>query len=566
MLQKSETDVEGEAWVDRGGWRLRLSPSQAEHCTRSGAWSSITISERLDALVEANAKHILIVDGGTRVSVAEVRFRAMQFCGWLIERDLKPGDVVAFQLPNWHEAVVVNLACAYGGFVCQPLVPIFRESELAFMLVNARSRVLLVPATFRGYDYLSLATRVRAVCPDLEHLVVVRGDSRGVVSFTEAAPGGTRLPTLSLPPPDPNAVKLLLYTSGTTGTPKGVLHTHNTIDAEVRNFSNHLRLNGGDVILMPSTVGHITGYLYGMEMPILLGARTVFMDTWSASRAAALIDEESVTFTIGATPFIAELADFAKSNHRSLPSLRYFPTGGAPVPPSVIRLAETTFARCISFRVYGSTEAPTITMGDLGADAREPRATSEGVVVGHEIRILDAEGNEVADGQEGEIVARGPEVCLGYANWGDNGAFDANGFFHTGDIGRMSDSGHLVITDRIKDLIIRGGENISPKEVEDVLMTLPAIKNVAVVAMPHARLGEICCAVAVLRKGAVCQLSDMTSLLASRGLAKQKWPERLVIVDRLPYTAAGKVKKNELRDLVRHDMPGTRNEETQTKR
>jgi acyl-CoA synthetase (AMP-forming)/AMP-acid ligase II len=309
---------------------------------------------------------------------------------------------------------------------------------------------------------------------------------------------------------------------------------------------------------MPSTVGHITGYLYGMEMPILLGARAVFMDTWNSARAAELIDEQGVTFTIGATPFITELAEFSQANHRPLATLRYFPTGGAPVPPSVIRLAEKTFSNCSAFRIYGSTEAPTITLGDLSVGAHEPRATTEGGVVGHEIRIVDSQGCEAAGGQEGEIVTRGPEVCLGYVKWEDNDAFDSSGYFHTGDLGRMTDAGHLIITGRMKDLIIRGGENISPKEIEDVLATLPAIQNVAVVAMPHERLGETCCAVAVLRAGEACHLIDITALLAARGLAKQKWPERLVIVDRLPCTAAGKVKKNELRDMVKNLAPGGR--------
>jgi acyl-CoA synthetase (AMP-forming)/AMP-acid ligase II len=302
---------------------------------------------------------------------------------------------------------------------------------------------------------------------------------------------------------------------------------------------------------MPSTVCHITGYLYGIQLPITLGCLVVLMDIWDAQKAADLIDDHGVTFTIGATPFLQELARVARERRRSLPTLRYFPTGGAPVPPEVIYDANAAFDRCACFRLYGSTEAPTVTLGVPDPAQKELAATTEGYVVGHELRLLGVNNELVPAGVEGEIATRGPEMCVGYASVQQNeDAFDLDGYFHTGDLARITPEGCLVITGRKKDLIIRGGENISPKEIEDVLYTYPAVREAAVVAMPHPRLGETACAFVTLQEGGTFDCQAMRRLLESSGLAKQKYPERLEIVDALPYTAAGKIRKNILREQI----------------
>jgi acyl-CoA synthetase (AMP-forming)/AMP-acid ligase II len=533
-------------WTDRAGRRLRLSPELIARNAASGAWSNITIADRLDRLAEASPEKVVAIDGEARLTAGALRADALRLASWLAAR-AAPGEVVGFQLPNWHEAMVVNMACAYAGLVCQPLVPIFREAELGFMLAEARSRVLFVPGIFRGFDYLDLAERV-----DIAEIVTVR-DGRGRATALEDILAGEAADAgvLAGRRCDPNDVKLLLYTSGTTGAPKGVMHTHNTLDAEVRAYAEHLGLGDADVILMPSTVGHVTGYLYGLEVPIALGARTVFMDAWDPARAADLVEAHGATYTVGATPFLQELASFCVESGRTLPSLRYFGTGGSAVPPAAIQLGDRAFANCKAFRVYGSTEAPTVTLGDVRPEADHTRAVTDGVVVGHEVRILAGDGREAEPGEAGEIATRSPELCVGYLRWEDNAAFDAEGFFHTGDLGRLTAEGHLEITGRKKDIIIRGGENISPKEVEDVLSELPQIVEVAVVAMPHSRLGETGCAVAVLSPGASLTLDDIRNQLAKRGLAKPKWPERLVVVDAMPHTPAGKIIKAQLRDMVR---------------
>jgi acyl-CoA synthetase (AMP-forming)/AMP-acid ligase II len=280
---------------------------------------------------------------------------------------------------------------------------------------------------------------------------------------------------------------------------------------------------------------------------VTLGVPVILVEAWDAAQAADLIDRHGVTFTIGATPFLQELVQVAETQGRPLPTLRLFPSGGAPVPPTLVYAADRAFERCKAFRVFGSTEAPTVTLGALGDDAARLRAETDGLVVGHEVRLVRADGSAAVPGEEGEILTRGPEVCVGYA-WELNEAFDAKGYFWTGDLGRFDEHGCLTITGRAKDLIIRGGENISPKEIEDILYRHPAVQEAAVVAMPHPRLGETACAYVAVHPGMVFDFEAMRALLAESGAAKQKFPERLVIWNDLPKTPSGKIRKNVLRD------------------
>jgi cyclohexanecarboxylate-CoA ligase len=535
---------------DPSGWRTRLNPDMIARYRADGAWVDRTIGAQLRALAAAAPDRTLVIDDRRTLTAADVRDRATRLANALAGLGLKNGDVVSFQLPNWHEAVLVELACALGGFVCNPIVPIYRDSEVGFILANARSRVLFAPETFRGFDYRAMLARLAGQCPDLGHVIYVRSADGG---FDELIAGAAAVPFVD---PDANHVKLLLYTSGTTGAPKGVLHTHNTIDCEVRNFARHLGLGSGDVILMPSTLCHVTGYLYGIQMPVMLGIPVVLMSAWNAAAAADLVDRQGVTFTIGATPFLQELAQFSEREKRPLPSLRLFASGGAPVPPSVVRAAERAFAHCRVFRVYGSTEAPTVTLGVLDEAAAELRADTDGRGVGHEVRLLRPDGSRCAYGEEGEIVTRGPEVCVGYA-WELNDAFDQDGFFHTGDLGRFDAHGCLTVTGRAKDLIIRGGENISPKEIEDVLYRHAAVRDAAVVAMPHPRLGEAACAFVTLHDGATFAMDDLRALMEGSGLARQKCPERIEILDAMPMTPSGKIRKNVLRERAAAMRPIT---------
>ncbi len=532
---------------DPSGWRTRLTPEMVRRYSDGGVWQNRTIAHHLNDLVAKRPDQPLVIEAGRTLSAAKVHADARRLAGNLVRRGLKRGQVVSFQLPNWYEAVLIELACAYGGFVCNPIVTIYRDTEVDFIIKDAGSAYFFVPEQFRSFSYRGMVQRLRPGWGETE-VVTVRGNASDPSSFDQLmrddpAPLG--------PLPDSNHIKLIMYTSGTTSRAKGVLHTHNTIAMEITNFTRWLKLGMNDVVLMPSPLGHITGYLYGIQLPVTLGVPVVLMETWDVATAVGLIEQNGVTFTIGATPFLQELANFCLKNGKRLPSLRYFPTGGAPVPPEVVLTADRAFERCVTFRLYGSTEAPTVTLGITDPQLQDLRANTEGYVVGHEIRLVDADDKPVTLGQEGEILTRGPELFVGYALAEQNqGAFDNEGYFRSGDLAIESPENCLTITGRKKDIIIRGGENLSPKEIEDVLYTHPAIREAAVVAMPHARLGETCCAFVTLRPGAQFDFEAMLGILNNSGLAKQKFPERLEIIEDLPYTAAGKIRKNVLRDEI----------------
>ena len=537
--------------TDQSGWTTRLTDESIAGYTAAGIWRNRTLADRLDDVLAKNPRKILLIEGDRRLTVAEIDRQARALAGALQRRGLTAGDVVSFCLPNWPETAAIDLACAMSGLVCNPIVPIYRDAEVSYILRDAGARAVFIPTTFRDFDYAGMIARLRADLPDLDLVATVRGSAAGATGFgdllAEADPDGFVRPEV-----DPNAVKLIMYTSGTTGRPKGVLHSHNTIDTEIRAISNFLDLDADDVILMPSPVSHITGYLYGIQMPFTLNAPAVFMERWNADAAGALIDEHGVTFTVAATVFLQELTTFARNNARTLPSLRFFPCGGAPVPPEVIYNAHKALARCVCSRVYGSTEAPTVTLGVNSRGEEALGATTEGRIVGHEVKIVDpADGRVLGPGEEGEILSRGPEMCLGYADGEHNAeAFDEDGYFRTGDLAFMNGDGTLAITGRSKDLIIRGGENISPREIEDALHQHPAIHEAAVVAMPHKRMGEAGCAYVVLEDGGELDLPSLVSFLDGTGMARQKYPERVEIVDEFPRTAAGKIRKNVLRDRI----------------
>ncbi len=271
---------------DVSGWDVRLDAATIATYTEQGVWLDRTIADRLDQFCTTRPDQLLVVDDGRMYSVTRTRDDARRLARAMMARGLRPGQVVSFQLPNWYEAVVVELACAYGGFVCNPIVPIYRDAEVAHILADSGSRLFVVAETFRGYDYAAMVARLRPGLPRLSEVVYARPEvDPSRLSFDQFLEEG-RAETLQRP--DPNSVKLILYTSGTTNRAKGVLHTHNTIDTEIRNVIDWLRLTASDVVLMPSTLGHITGYLYGIQLPVTLGCPVVLMDTWSVEHAADL--------------------------------------------------------------------------------------------------------------------------------------------------------------------------------------------------------------------------------------------------------------------------------------
>jgi len=511
----------------------------------AGLWNECTIADLAESLAAQDPDFVAIVDDVASLTRAEMLAEATALSAALHARGLRPGDVIAFQVPNWHEAAVINLAAAMSGLVVNPIVPIYRDHEVTQMLGDCRARALFVAASFRNYDFAAMAGRIRAVLPDLDHVFTVRGSGKDDYAALVAEGAGKGF---ARPKVDPLGVKMVLYTSGTTGRPKGVLHSHVTIAHILATSGSYWGMKPGEATLMPSPVTHISGFANGLEAPLVCGTRTVLMESWNAAEALALIDRHQLVGTVAATPFLVELAAAARESGNRLPSFRFFACGGAAVPDDLIPAANAAFASAHAFRVFGASEVPLVTYG--WPRDEHLAATTDGEVVDYRVRIVDSDDNDLPDGTEGEILARGPGMMLGYADEAQTReAITADGYFRTGDLGVRSASGALTVTGRKKDLIIRGGENISAKEIEDVLHTHPAVKEASVVAMPHDRLGEGVCAY-IIAGGPVPDARALADHVAASGLARQKIPERFEFVDDFPRTASGKVRKDQLRAAI----------------
>jgi acyl-CoA synthetase (AMP-forming)/AMP-acid ligase II len=478
-------------------------------------------------------------------TLAEMHAHSLALAGALRSLGLGPGDVVAIQVPNWLEGALIFQAAMILGVVTLPIIHIYGPAEVSFVLRQSGARAFICPARWRHIDYLArLAQLDRSALPRLEHVIVI-GDAapEGALTWRElVARGDTRFEPPRVSPDD---VCMLVYTSGTTAEPKGVQHTHNTLLAEVRGMRRTLDGERPGTGLAAFPAGHIAGVL-GLARLYVHGSSTVLMDQWNADAAAELIERHQIVATSGTPFFLIGLLEAAARGKRDLSCLTGYMVGAASVPPALVERAERAGVR--TYRSYGSSEHPTLTSGSPDEPLAK-RATTDGRLTAHnELRIVDDDGHDSPAGSAGEIVSRGPELFVGYRDEQlDSDGFLPGGWFRTGDVGVLDAEGFLAITDRKKDIIIRGGENISSKEVEDVLARHPAVSEVAVVATPDPRYGERVCAFVIPRSGASLALADVQQHFAAAGLAKQKTPERLELVRDFPRTASGKIKKFELR-------------------
>jgi acyl-CoA synthetase (AMP-forming)/AMP-acid ligase II len=445
-------------------------------------------------------------------------------------------------LPNWHEAAVIYMAATLAGMVAHPVLPSLREHDLCFMLKDVESRMIFTPAEFRGHQSAQMLTRVVRQLDVPPQVVVVRGESGEHPGYDSLFHGVAPHP---LPSPDPDAVRMIMYTSGTTGSPKGVMHSHNSIHALIRQIGRHWLVEPGDKFLVAGPVSHIGGSIYAFECPLLLGATAVLMESWDADKAVGHLVAERCTHFAGATPFLAQSLAAARRAQTRLPDLKLFVCGGASVPPSLIREAADYFERAVVTRVYGSTEVPVTTVGVTNRTDAGHAADTDGQAGIATIKLVDVAGATAATG---EVLAQGPQMLVGYVHPEDEATvFDAGGYYRTGDLGRWVDGDYLVIAGRIKDIIIRNGENIAPKEVEDLLVAHPDIAEIAIVGLPDARTGERACAVIVARGGAQPDVASLRAFLDARGVAKFKIPEQVAIWDALPKNEAGKILKHQIR-------------------
>ncbi len=528
---------------------LTPPPGETERYRRAGLWSEELIDGFVSALAAdgASASWAAIADGDDSFTYAELEARTCAIAGALHEMGVRKGDVVSWQLPNWWEAIPLHYGILRRGAVSNPLIPIYRRGEVEFILRQAETKVFVHPPVFRGFDYRQMVAEMAPQLPALRQTVVVRGEPAGGHAFEAMLQAGAA-PEIERAATDP---ALLMYTSGTTSDPKGVVHPHVTLVRENRGCAESWGLTGEDRIFMPSPLTHVTGLLYGVQLPPMIGSRVVLQDVWEPRKALELIERHRCTFTAAATPFLHGLTHCEDLDRRDISSLRWVGVGGADVPPDLVREAEARLDATIA-RGYGSTEYPTATQAWVG-DPLDWRAETDGrAVEGTELRIVDEAGADVPNGERGELLVRGPERFTGYLMPPpDEEVFDAEGWFATGDLARLDPRGQLTIDGRKKDIILRGGENISVKEVEDHLHAHPKIAEVAIVAMPDPVMVERACAFVVAAGDGPPTLSELTQYLRDRGLAIQKVPERIEPVDELPKNMAGKVQKAKLRDRIK---------------
>ena len=542
-----------------------LFPPRRAAMVAQGFWRDRTINDDLDACLrqrpDKEALTAVSIERGEtrRLTYRELARLADRLAVGLARLGVERNDVVSAQLPNWWEFTVAYLACARIGAVFNPLMPIFRERELSFMLKHAQSKVLIVPKRFRGHDYEQMIAGLRSALPELRHVLVIGGN--GSNDFGALLEGGQdEMPEaqalLSRNRPAPDDITEIIYTSGTTGEPKGVMHSSNSLIANIVPYAERLRLGDDDVVLMASPMAHQTGFLYGLFMPITLGARALLQDIWEPRKAVDTIRGEGATFTMASTPFLTDLANVVAETGLAVPTLKTFLCAGAPIPgPLVERARETLGTKIVS--AWGMTENGAATL--IKPDDDDERAFNTGgcPLPGVELRVVDSDGAPLPNGTSGRLLIRACSNFGGYLNRPHLNGTDADDWFDTGDLASLDDRGYVKIDGRSKDVIIRGGENIPVVEIEALLYRHPAVAQVAIVAYPDERLGERGCAVIVTKPDQSIDFREMVDFLKSQKVALQYIPERLMVLDQMPSTPSGKIQKFKLRDVVKKNLQAT---------
>jgi cyclohexanecarboxylate-CoA ligase len=537
-----------------------LPPARIKAMKAHGYWNDLILTDYFDRCVADMPSKMAVSDFNStaqvanRLSYRELAGRVDRIAVGLMRLGVEKNDVISCQLPNWWQFTALSLACVRIGAVINPIMPIFRERELKFMLGLAESKVFVIPREFRGFDYATMARGIRSELPSLHHLLVI--DSEGPESFEQVLLDQQRgadedeTKHFNARRPTADNVMELLYTSGTTGEPKGVMHTANTLFSNLRPYAERLRLTGDDVVLMSSPMAHQTGFMYGLMMPIMLGAKAMLQDIWEPQQAAIRISSERVTFTMASTPFLSDLTDVVETNKYDVSSLRVFLSAGAPIP-RVLAERATRVLKTNVVSAWGMTENGAVTTTKLDDPPEKTFHTDGCALPGMEVRITDYGNNPVPPDTEGMLKVRGCSNFVGYLKRPQLYGHDADAWFDTGDLARIDADGYIRITGRSKDIIIRGGENIPVVEIEGQLFRHPAIQAVAIVGYPDPRLGERACAFVVLKVGHTFSHEEMTQFLEQEKVIKQYMPERLEIVAELPRTPSGKVQKFRLQEITK---------------
>ncbi|MZZ33085.1 medium-chain fatty-acid--CoA ligase [Escherichia coli] len=521
---------------------------------QQGLWGDASLADYWQQTARAMPDKIAVVDNhGASYTYSALDHAASCLANWMLAKGIESGDRIAFQLPGWCEFTVIYLACLKIGAVSVPLLPSWREAELVWVLNKCQAKMFFAPTLFKQTRPVDLILPLQNQLPQLQQIVGVDklAPATSSLSLSQIIADNTPLTTAITVHGDELAA--VLFTSGTEGLPKGVMLTHNNILASERAYCARLNLTWQDVFMMPAPLGHATGFLHGVTAPFLIGARSVLLDIFTPDACLALLEQQRCTCMLGATPFVYDLLNLLEKQPADLSALRFFLCGGTTIPKKVARECQQRGIKLLS--VYGSTESSPHAVVNLDDPLSRFMHTDGYAAAGVEIKVVDDAHKTLPPGCEGEEASRGPNVFMGYFDEPEltARALDEEGWYYSGDLCRMDEAGYIKITGRKKDIIVRGGENISSREVEDILLQHPKIHDACVVAMPDERLGERSCAYVVLKAPHhSLSLEDVVTFFSRKRVAKYKYPEHIVVIEKLPRTAPGKIQKFLLRkDIMR---------------
>ncbi|EFB5471400.1 TPA: medium-chain fatty-acid--CoA ligase [Escherichia coli] len=521
---------------------------------QQGLWGDASLADYWQQTARAMPDKIAVVDNhGASYTYSALDHAASCLANWMLAKGIESGDRIAFQLPGWCEFTVTYLACLKIGAVSVPLLPSWREAELVWVLNKCQAKMFFAPTLFKQTRPVDLILPLQNQLPQLQQIVGVDklAPATSSLSLSQIIADNTSLTTAITTHGDELAA--VLFTSGTEGLPKGVMLTHNNILASERAYCARLNLTWQDVFMMPAPLGHATGFLHGVTAPFLIGARSVLLDIFTPDACLALLEQQRCTCMLGATPFVYDLLNVLEKQPADLSALRFFLCGGTTIPKKVARECQQRGIKLLS--VYGSTESSPHAVVNLDDPLSRFMHTDGYAAAGVEIKVVDDARKTLPPGCEGEEASRGPNVFMGYFDEPEltARALDEEGWYYSGDLCRMDEAGYIKITGRKKDIIVRGGENISSREVEDILLQHPKIHDACVVAMSDERLGERSCAYVVLKAPHhSLSLEEVVAFFSRKRVAKYKYPEHIVVIEKLPRTTSGKIQKFLLRkDIMR---------------
>ncbi|MDR7254243.1 cyclohexanecarboxylate-CoA ligase [Nocardioides sp. BE266] len=547
--------------------RDRYGDEEIVRYYEQGLWQDQTLFDAVRDQYAQQPDKVFGTDSTTSITYRELHDRALALALGLVRRGVTQGDRVAVQIPSWTEFFVISAALARIGAVIVPIMPIYRRDEVGYILAAAGVKVAFTTDTYRGFDHAQMFLDLR-VGTDLREVIVVRGETvpSGATSFGDIpvaledgdGPSAAEQEIGSGAGPDDSFV--IVFSSGTTSRPKGCLHTFNTMACGARLLGKGWAYTSDDVQFGPSPVTHTTGLVTSFILPLIHGAASHLMEQWEPREGLERIAKFGCTGCVSATTFLQMVLNVYDPAVHDASTMRFWTSAGAPIPASFVRNARAAFPDMQVLSLYGRTENITTTMCTLEDDP-ERSVTSDGSALPlQEVRIVDLDGLEVPRGGEGDIAYRGAMNCLEYIGQPQETAanYTADGFHRSGDLGTMDEDGYVRVTGRLKDIVIRGGLNISVRQVEDLLTAHKAVGEIAVVGMPDERMGEKVCAYLVPSSGhAALTLDEVRDYLLGEGLAIQKVPERLEVVESLPTTATGKIQKHVLRADIARKLAGS---------